>query len=269
MLKIILCVGVLAVKVAIVCQQFLNRDLPGVLVLDAGVPPVDAGLELLKLHWLGLAITVATLWQGDLVVPDPFCTGRLLIIVGGFAGCKEENVGGDARVGREGADGQAHDGMQVELGEQLLLDDAGDAVAEEEAIGQHHAAASGGSLQMLHDVLEEEQSSLGGAHAIGEVIDDAALLLAAEGWIGGDDIDAVAILYVAQVDVGEGVALLQVGRFDAVQQHIHDRQQVGHGLLLDAMYVVLQLLAQLRGACIVLQATVCLDEKAAGTAGWI
>ena len=120
-------------------------------------------------------------------------------------------------VGCEDAIGQAHDSVQVEAREQLPFDLRSDAVAEEEAVGQHDATASAGTFEHRHHVLEEQQRRLTGAHSFGEVVEDTALLFATEGRIGGDDIHAVGLAYLANVG-GEGVALNDVGSFDAVQQ---------------------------------------------------
>src|SRR5713101_37808 len=123
--------------------------------------------------------------------------------------------------------------MQVEAGEQLLFDDGRNAVAEEEAVGEHNTTAPAGTFEQGHDVLEEEDGGFGGTHTVGEVVEDAPLLLAAERWISSDHVYTFVIANLA--DIGrEGVMLGQVRVFDAVQQHIHYAKQVGHGLLLDA-----------------------------------
>ena len=106
MLKIFFAVGVLHVQVAVVCQQLLDGHFPGALVLDAVLPPGDAVGELFVLQGLRLAVAAAALWQRQLVVPDLLRAGLLAFERGiVLARVEEEQVGGDAGVGREDAVG--------------------------------------------------------------------------------------------------------------------------------------------------------------------
>jgi hypothetical protein len=57
---------------------------------------------------------------------------------------EEEQVGLDAGVGIEDAVGQANDGVQVAVGQQLFLDAGLDALAEQEAVRQHDGGAAAG-----------------------------------------------------------------------------------------------------------------------------
>ena len=77
-------------------------------------------------------------------------------------------------------------------------------------------------------MLEEEERGLAGAD--GEVLLHFLAFFAAEGRIGDDDVEAVLFLNVGEV-LGEGVGVDDVGRLDAVQDHVHDRDDVGEGLL--------------------------------------
>ena len=89
-----LAVGVFEVEVAAVGEDVVGVDAPGVVVLAAVVPPVEAGAEVFKLHGLGFGVVFAARWQGLFVVPDPLR----------WAGAvKEEEVGGNAGVGGEDA----------------------------------------------------------------------------------------------------------------------------------------------------------------------
>src|SRR5207237_10116873 len=108
-------------------------------------------------------------------------------------------VGGDARVGGEDAVGQANDGVQLEAVEQLALDFGRHAAAEEEAVGQDDAAAATGTFEYSHDVLEVEQRCLGGAHAFGEVVEDAALLFTSEWRIGRHYVHALGVANLPDV----------------------------------------------------------------------
>ena len=51
-----------------------------------------------------------------------------------------------------------------------------------------------------------------------------------KGGLASDDVEAVLFLHVGEV-LGERVGVDDVGRFDAVQDHVHDRDDVGEGLL--------------------------------------
>ena len=77
-------------------------------------------------------------------------------------------------------------------------------------------------------MLEEEEGGLAGAD--GEVLRHFRPLLAAEGRIGEHHVVLVLRLHVGEV-LGEGIGVDDVRRLDAVQDHVHDRDDVGEGLL--------------------------------------
>ncbi len=125
-------VGVFAVEVAAVGEQFGGGNFPGAVVLFAVVPPLEAIGEFLELDGLGLGVVLPAFGQRLLVVPDFF----------GRAGAvEEEEVRRDARVGREDAVGQPDDGVEVEFLEQFFLDAGADAVAEERAVRDDDSGA--------------------------------------------------------------------------------------------------------------------------------
>jgi hypothetical protein len=118
---------------------------------------------------------------------------------------EEQQVGLDAGVGREHAVGQAHDGVQVALGQQLFLDAGLHALAEQGAVGQHQRGAAVG----LEDVLDEHQEQVGrflGAHVGRKALLDARLFDAAEGRVGQHHVHAVGRRVVAQ-RAGQGVVV--------------------------------------------------------------
>ena len=98
--------------------------------------------------------------------------------------------------------------MEVELLEQFFLDAGADAVAEQRAVGHDDGGAArlaGAAPELAHDELKEEQRGLGGLLVVGEVAEDAALFLAAEGRVGQDDVDAVLVADLRELE-SEGVA---------------------------------------------------------------
>ena len=103
-------------------------------------------------------------------------------------------------------------------------------VREERVLDDHAAAAAG--LEDLDEVLEEQERRLAGAD--GEVLLHFLALLAAEGRIGEHHVVAVLLLNVGEV-FGERVGVDDVRRLDAVQDHVHDRDDVGERLLLLAV----------------------------------
>ena len=107
---------------------------------------------------------------------------------------------------------QAHRGV-VGVGQEGVLDD--------------HARPSA-SLEHLDEVLEEQERGLAGAD--GEILLDLLAFLASEGRIGQHHVVAVLLLNVGEV-LGERVRVDDVRRLDAVQDHVHDGDDVGEGLL--------------------------------------
>ena len=75
-------------------------DLPPV------VPPIQHGLEVLGLHGLGLGEVLISLRHIQPVEPS---------FLGGMGIVKEQDVGGDGRIGRKHAARQADNGMEIEL----------------------------------------------------------------------------------------------------------------------------------------------------------
>jgi hypothetical protein len=90
----------------------------------------------------------------------------------------------------------------------VLFETGLDTLAEERAVGQNDGGAAGG-LEQANDQGEEEVGGLAGAEVRGEVRLDAVFLAAAEGWIGEDDVDAVA---GGVADVGPGERVVVAGR---------------------------------------------------------
>ena len=123
------------------------------------------------------------------------------------------------------------------------------------------------ALQLAHDELEEQQSRFRRLHVLGEVVQDAALLLAAEGRVGHDDLDALSVADLAQRKA-QAVPRIDLRRLETVQHQIHLRQQIGQRFRLAAEdALVLQDFPVLDVAALLLQMLERLDEKAAGAAG--
>ncbi len=81
-------------------------------------------------------------------------------------------------------------------------------------------------------MLEEQERRLAGAD--GEVLLHLLAFLAAERRIGQHHVDAVLFLNVGEV-LGQRVGVDDIRRVDAVQDHVHDRDDVGERLLLLAV----------------------------------
>ena len=189
------------------------------------VPPgLEGGEEVLG-HGAGLGEGFAFLREGKAVEPG---------FSGGAGAVEEEEVGGDGGVGGEDAGGEADDGVEVEVVEEALLEGALDGVvAEEEAIGEDDGGAAAG-LEAVEDEGNEEVGGLGAGEVLGEVTADGGGLGAAVGGIHEDDVEAVVVIVVEEVFLGEGVAVEDVGGVDIVEEEIGDAEAVGELLLLDA-----------------------------------
>ena len=135
------------------------------------LPPVDAGLQVLEADRLGHRVGLLAL--GDAVLVEPDVLGRRALL-------EEQQVGADGGVGFEDAVGQADDGVEVALLQQVFLEPRLDAFAEEGAVGQDHGGAAAG-FEQAHDEGEEEVGRLAGLEVFGEVGLDAVFLAPAEG----------------------------------------------------------------------------------------
>src|SRR5690606_573569 len=92
-------------------------------------------------------------------------------VAGGAGGVEKDQVGGDVGIGGKDAFAQAHDGVQVELLQQVGLDARADAVAEQCAVRHNHGgAATPGAFKPPHDQLQEQQRGFGGAPVLGEIV---------------------------------------------------------------------------------------------------
>ena len=124
-------VGVFAVEVAAVGEQFGGRNFPGAVVFFAFIPPFEAAGEFFELDGLGLGVVLPAFGERLLVVPDFF--GRM-------GSVEEHEIRRDAGVRSEDTVGKADDGMEIEVFEQFFFDAGADAVAEECAVGNDHSS---------------------------------------------------------------------------------------------------------------------------------
>ena len=133
----------------------------------------------------GLGHGVGFLACGHAVLVEPDFLGRLAFL-------EEQQVGADAGVGFEHAVGQAHDGVQVALFQQMFLEAGLDAFAEQRAVGQH----DGGAATGFEQADEQRQKQVGGflgAEVGGEVGFDAVFFTPAKGRVGEDDVHPVGL----------------------------------------------------------------------------
>ena len=140
---------------------------------------------------------------------------------------KEEHHGLHARADERAAGAVEH-GVEVAFFEELLAQvDGGVVGVRQESVLDNDAGAASG-LEDFDEVLEEEERGLAGAD--GEVLLHFLALFAAEGRIGHHDVVSVFFLNIGQV-LGERIGVDEVGGLDAMQDHVHDRDDVGEGLL--------------------------------------
>ena len=92
----------------------------------------------------------------------------------------------------------------------------------EERILDHHARPAT-SFEHSDKVLEEQERGLTGANR--EVLLDFLSLPTTKRWICQDDIKAVLLLNVFAV-IRQGVAAFDPGCFDAMQNHVHNCNDV-------------------------------------------
>ena len=109
------------------------------------------------------------------------------------------------------------DGGVIGIGKEGILDD-------------HTRPAA--RFQDLDEMLQKQKSGLAGLD--GEVLLHLGAFLAAKGRIGQDDIVAVFLLNIGQV-LRQRVGMQDVRRFDAVQDHVHDADDVGQRFLFFAV----------------------------------
>ena len=124
------------------------------------------------------------------------------------------------------------DGRVVGVGKKSVLDD--------------NAAAST-SLEDFDEVLKKEERGLAGAD--GKVLLHFLALFAAEGRIGDDDVEAVFLLHVGKI-FSKCVGVNNVRRFDAVQDHVHDRDDIRERFLFLPIEGALLQSAILRGGAL-------------------
>ena len=187
---------------------------------SANVPlEVDELGEVVVVERVRLAHVPARL---ELVVPD--LPGRSTLL-------EEEHDRLHARA-EERAAGQVQHGVEVAaLQQELAQADRGVVGVAQEGVLDDDGGATA-SLGAPDEVLEEEVRGLAGLDW--EVLLDLRSLLAAERRIGQDDVVAVLLLDVGEV-LGQRVGVEDVRGLDAVQDHVHDRDDVGEALLLLAV----------------------------------
>ena len=111
------------------------------------------------------------------------------------------------------------------LQKELAQADRGVVGVRQEGVLDNHAATTP-CFKHLDKVLEKQECRLAGTY--GEVLLHFLPFLATKGRIGHYHFDAVFFLNVGEV-FGEGVGVDDVGRLDAMQDHVHDGDDVGEG----------------------------------------
>ena len=178
------------------------------------------GEGLLQRHELGQVVIVERVGLAhvaagvELVEPD--LAGRRALL-------EEQHHRLHARALERAAGAVEHRVQVAAFQQQLAQAHRGVVGVREERVLDDDAAAPAG-LQHLDEVLEEQERRLAGAD--GEVLLHLLALLAAEGRIGQHHVVAVLVLNVGEV-LGQRVGVDDVRRLDAVQDHVHDRDDVG------------------------------------------
>ena len=140
---------------------------------------------------------------------------------------KEEHDGLHARADERAAGAVEH-GVQVAFFEKLLAQtDRGVVGVGKEGVFDDHPRTAAG-LENFDEVLKKEERRLAGAD--GEVLLHFLAFLAAEGRIGDDNVVTVLFLHIGNI-FGKCVGVEDVGRFNAVQDHVHDRDDISQRLL--------------------------------------
>jgi len=99
-------------------------------------------------------------------------------------------------------------------------------VRQESVLDNHAATAA--RFEDFDEVLKEEKRCLACANR--KVLLYFLSLLAAEGWIRHHHFVAIFLLYIGEV-FAERVGVDDVGRLNAMQDHVHDRDDVGERFL--------------------------------------
>ena len=133
MLEIYFSARVLDIEVTAVLENVSSGNFPGAVVLFALIPPGDAVGKFFELNRLGLGVVLPAFGQWLLVIPDIF---------GRPGAVEEDEIGWNARVGREDAVGQADNGVEIKVLQQFFLDAGADAVAEEGPVGHDHTRSA-------------------------------------------------------------------------------------------------------------------------------
>ena len=180
--------------------------------------------RLLQFHELGEVVVVQRISLAhvstgvQLVVPD-FARGRSFL---------EEQHDGFYSGSLERAAGAVQNGVKVAAFQQQFSQAHGGVVGVRQERVLDHDPRPSASFQDLDEVLQKQER--GFARADREVLLDLFAFLAAKRRIGDDDVVAVFLLNVGEV-LGERVGVNDVRGFDAVQDHVHDRDDIGQRFL--------------------------------------
>ena len=186
---------------------------------------------------------------------------------------EEKQVRGDRRVGGKDAVGQANNGVQVEFGQEFMLDPGTNAIAKQRAVGNDHPGPAtllrsfARPPQLPHDELQEQQGRFRSLLVGGEIGANPGLFLTAKGRIGQDHVHPVPLADLRQFP-GQAVAVSDLRRSQPVQQQIHLGQHVGQRLGLTAEdALLLQDLQILDRLALLFQVAVRFDQETRRAAG--
>src|SRR5690606_37466190 len=121
----------------------------------------------------------------------------------------------------------------------VRLDPRRDAIPEQRAVwNDDRGPPAPGTLKPPHYQLQKQQCRLGRAPVIGKVVEDACLLLTAEGRVGQDDVDPLVLADLSQAEA-KSIAGVDAWGMQAVQQEVELGQQERQRLGLAAEEAVL------------------------------
>ena len=159
--------------------------------------------------------------------------------------------------------------MKVALFEEAFFDAGFDAFTKERAIGEYDSAVSA-RFEKVDDEGEKEIGGFFGLEDGGEIGFDAGFFHAAEGRVGQDVVNTVAVAIGSVGLAGEGVVVVDQRHFHIVKDEIGHAEQMGQRLFFDAANGVVEAF-EVVGIFDVASADVLqgADEKTACTAGGI
>ena len=176
---------------------------------------------MLRLHGLRLGEMLIALGHVHTVEPHFISVSRIV---------KEKNIGCDACVWREYAARHTDYSMQIKFVKELPFYACLCVIVAKEKAVRENDCRPALVFQSVHDDRHKKVGSLAACQIIREISFDTGIFMTAVGWIHKDFVEFIFVCVIKYI-FQQGIAVVHVGIFYPMQQHVRNTEKIWKRLL--------------------------------------